>query len=169
MATEFPFRWESEGDVPASVEDVFAFLDDPRNLAQHMERPSAMMAGAAMRTDIDAQGGHSVGSQIRMSGRMLGLSLSLEEAVVERAPPRHKAWQTFGSPRLFVIGHYRMGFDLTPASDVARLCVWIRYELPSRGLPHWLTRPLARLYARWCTEQMVLTAQQHFGPVAQRR
>jgi hypothetical protein len=125
------------------------------------------MAGSAMRIDVDAQAGRTVGSQIRMSGRMCGLTLSLEEAITERDAPRHKVWQTFGTPKLIVIGHYRMGFDLAPSGGGTRLCVWIDYQLPGSGMPHWLARPLARFYARWCTAQMVRTAQQHFKPVVQ--
>ena len=167
MTTTFPLHHESQGDVAAGIDEVFAYLDDPRHIAEHMENSSAMMAGSAMRIDVDARAGRTIGSQIRMSGRMCGLSLSLEEAITEREVPRHKAWQTFGTPRLIVIGHYRMGFDLAPAGAATQLCVWIDYELPSSGLPHWLARPLARFYARWCTEQMVRTAQQRFQPVAQ--
>jgi len=167
MTTTFPHHHESQGAVTARIDEVFAYLDDPRHIAEHMESSSAMMAGSAMQIDVDAQGGRTIGSQIRMSGRMCGLTLSMQEAITERDAPRHKAWQTFGTPRLIVIGHYRMGFDLTPAGATTQLCVWIDYELPSSGLPHWLARPLARVYARWCTDQMVRTAQQHFAPVAQ--
>jgi len=167
MTTTFPFHGESTGEVAASAQALFSYLDDPRHLSEHMESSSAMTAGMAMRIDVDAQGGRSIGSQIRMSGRMLGLTLSLEEAITERAPPLHKAWQTFGTPRLIVIGHYRMGFDLQPAGAVTRLRVWIDYELPSSGMPHWLAKPLARTYARWCTEQMLRTAHNHFKAVAQ--
>ena len=167
MTTPFAFHGESNGEITAGAEALFAYLDDPRNLAEHMETSSAMMAGSAMRIEVDAQGGRDVGSQIRMSGRMLGLTLSLEEAITERAPPLRKAWQTFGTPRLIVIGHYRMGFDLQPADALTRLRVWIDYELPSSGMPHWLAKPLARAYAHWCTELMVRTARKHFDAVAQ--
>src|SRR5882672_11058761 len=106
MTTTFPFHGESTGEVAAGAEALFSYLDDPRHLSEHMESSSAMTVGMAMRIDVDAQGGRSIGSQIRMSGRMLGLTLSLEEAITERVPPLHMAWQTFGTPRLIVIGHY---------------------------------------------------------------
>jgi polyketide cyclase/dehydrase/lipid transport protein len=167
MTTTFALHGESNGEITAGAEALFAYLDDPRNLAEHMESSSAMMAGSVMHIEVDAQGGRDVGSQIRMSGRMLGLPLSLEEAITERTPPLHKAWQTFGTPRLIVIGHYRMGFDLQPADARTRLRVWIDYQLPSSGMPHWLAKPLARAYAHWCTEQMVRTARKHFDAVAQ--
>ena len=165
--TTFAFHAESRGEIATGAEALFSYLDDPRNLSEHMENPSPMMAGMAMRIDVDAQGGRSIGSQIRMSGRMLGLTLLLEEAITERLPPLRKAWQTFGVPRLIVIGHYRMGFDLQPTGAVTQLRVWIDYELPSSGMPHWLAKPLARTYARWCTEQMLRTAHNHFKAVAQ--
>ena len=52
-----------------------------------------------MRTNFDAFGGQSVGSHIRMSGRILGLKLSLGEIVREREPPTRKVWETVGVPR----------------------------------------------------------------------
>lgn len=40
----------------------------------------------------------AVGSHVIMTGRMLGVDLSLEEVVRDREPPRRKEWETIGHP-----------------------------------------------------------------------
>lgn len=53
MTTErYPFHHTSEVDVADAV-SLFAHLDDHRQLAGHMEKPSWMMAGAVMRVKVD--------------------------------------------------------------------------------------------------------------------
>jgi len=159
----YRFHREATATLAAPVEVVFALLDDPSRIGAHMGRRSAMMAGALMRTETDARHGQAVGSVIRMTGRVLGVNLTLEEAVVERVPPRRKAWETLGEPRLLVIGRYRMGFDLAPQAGGAGLRVWIDYDLPAHGVPRWLGGLLGHVYADWCVRQMVREAAQAFG------
>ena len=101
-----------------------------------MEKPSLMMAGATMRVETDALKGRAVGSVIRITGRVLGVNLTVDEVVTERVPPLHKTWETRGEPRLLVIGSYRMGFTISPQGDRSRLVVFIDYQLPPRRFAH---------------------------------
>ena len=87
-----------------------------------------------MNIDQDEGRGQKVGSRIRIAGSVLGINLAVDETVIERDPPRRKVWETIGVPRLLVIGHYRMGFEVTPTDDAARLRVFIDYSLPARLL-----------------------------------
>ena len=102
-----PLRYESSGFVQASPGQVFAHIDDPTRLASHMRKGSWRMAGGHMNTATDAGRGQAVGSRIRVSGRVLGVELSVEELGVERDPPRRKVWATTGAPKLPVIGQYQ--------------------------------------------------------------
>jgi len=148
--------------VNAPAEAVFSRLDDPRLLSAHMSGSSWMMAGSRMALELDASQGRAVGASIRMGGQVLGIALSLEEVVTERDPPRRKVWETTGTPRLLVIGHYRMGFDLTPQGNSSLLRVFIDYALPAAGPSRWLGRMFGGYYARWCTERMATDAEEHF-------
>jgi Polyketide cyclase / dehydrase and lipid transport len=159
----FPLHHRSEALLAVDAARLFAHLDDHRRLASHMEKPSLMTAGASMRIDIDDRHGQAVGSVIRMSGRMLGLGLAVEEAVIRRDPPHEKIWVTIGKPRLVVIGAYRMGFTITPAGTGTRLVVFIDYRLPGRGIGKWLGRLLGAPYAAWCTRRMTRDAGEVFG------
>lgn len=161
QSRSYPKHFDTTVSVSAGMQAVFEYLDDHERLASHMMESSTMMAGGKMRLDLDAGQGRSVGSIIRMSGRILGMSLSVEEAVTERVPPRRKVWETCGKPRLMVIGHYRMGFAVTDLVEACQLRVFIDY-----GLPEWPWRPLGFLaghwYARWCVRAMAEGAARHF-------
>ena len=157
-----PFHHESTGLANAPVEQVFAFLDDPQALAAHMGESSMMMLGSRMSINVDAVGGRVIGSKVRMQGRMLGIRLSLEEVITKRQVPAMKVWETIGAPKLLVISHYRMGFELTRTGASSLVRVFIDYSLPIKPPGSWLGHLLGAVYARWCTRQMVMGATRHF-------
>jgi hypothetical protein len=164
-------HYESSAIVAASAEQIFAHLDDHRRLSTHMSRSSWMMGRGRMTLELDESGGHKIGSRIRLAGTVLGVALSVEEVVSEHRSPRRKVWETIGTPRLLVVGAYRMGFELTPRGEHAELRVFIDYELPAGLMTRWLGRLLGPVYAKWCTEQMVADAVKFFaaGAPAPRR
>jgi len=162
----YALHHRSEVAVEADAQRLFAHLDDHRRLAGHMEKPSLMMAGAKMRVEMDALQAQAVGSLIRITGRVLGVNLAVEEVVTERVPPSRKTWETRGEPRLLVIGSYRMGFIISAEGDRARLVVFIDYQLPPRGFAHALARLFGGAYAAWCTRRMATDAVAAFAGVA---
>jgi len=162
----YPLHHRSEVDVDADAQSLFAHLDDHRRLAGHMEKPSLMMAGATMQVETDALRGQAVGSLIRVTGRVLGVDLAVEEVVTERVPPLRKTWETRSEPRLLVIGSYRMGFTISPERNRLRLVVFIDYQLPPRGFAHGLGLLLGRAYAAWCTRRMAADAMAGIGATA---
>ena len=169
MASD-PFLLHHRSEVLLAVDAarLFTHLDDHRRLASHMEKPSLMTAGASMRIDTDEGHGQAVGSVIRMTGRVLGLRLSVEESVTRRDPPREKVWETVGEPRLLVIGAYRMGFIISPVGAGTRLVVFIDYLLPAQGIGQVLGWLLGRPYAAWCTRRMAGDARTAFGALEAR-
>ena len=160
----FPFHDESTALVHAPTERVFAHLDDPKSLSAHMGKSSMMMMGSRMSVEVDAGGGRTIGSKIRMNGTMMGIPLSLEEVITERQAPYKKLWETIGTPELLVMAHYRMGFELTPKGDTSLLRVFIDYSLPATAPGSWLGRLLGAAYARWCTKRMADDAVRQFNP-----
>lgn len=153
---------EDSALIPARAEDVFAYVDDQPRLSSHMSQSSWAMGGGRMETSVDAGRGQEVGSHMRLSGRVLGIELFLEQVVTHREPPRNKAWETIGNPKLLVIGNYRMGLDITPQNDNSILRVFIDYELPATPGTRWLGYLFGRVYAKWCVRQMVQGAREHF-------
>lgn len=114
----YTHRYAAERFVSQPADVVFAFLDDHRNFASHMERSSVLMAGSRMVLVMDDADGKKVGSRLVLSGRFLGIPLSVSESVIVRQPPNRKVWETDEEPRLLVIGRYRMGFIVRPSRSV---------------------------------------------------
>jgi hypothetical protein len=160
----FPCHNESSALVRAPIDRVFARLDDPMLLAAHMSESSMMMMGSRMSTHVDADAGREIGSEVRMHGSMMGITLALEEVITERQVPCKKVWETIGAPRLVVIAHYRMGFELTAKGDSSLLRVFIDYSLPTQWPGSWLGRLLGGVYAHWCTQRIADDAARYFNP-----
>jgi hypothetical protein len=161
MADPRSIQEQSTTDVAATPQALFDYLDDPRRLGSHMEQGSWRTAGASMAFELDAAQGRSVGSQIRLRGKVLGMSLALAEIVTEHEPPRRKVWRTVGTPRLLVIGAYAMGFDIAAVGNESRLTVFIDYS-PARSLVMRALPFLGRFYARWCVKRMAEDAKRYF-------
>ncbi len=115
-----------------------------------------------MTIEVDEGQGRAIGSRIRLIGRAVGIRLVVEEVVTERDPPHRKVWETVGQPRLLVIGHYRMGFDIAPQSGGSQFRVFIDYALPEAAPARWFGRMFGGFYARWCTRRMVNDAVAYF-------
>lgn len=94
-----------------------------------------------------------------LSGRLVGLPLSLKEVITHHEPGVKKEWMTLEEPRLLVVGSYRMGFIVKPEGNGTRLTVWIAYQLPSGRFTRVLGWLLGPLYARWCARRMAQDAQ----------
>lgn len=165
-----PRRYEFNSFVQALPGRVFAQMDVHTRLSSHMSEPSWRTGWGRMKTELDEGHGQKVGSRMRLSGRVFGVELSVEETVTERTPPRLKVWESTGAPKLLVIGHYRMGFELSPHGNGSMLRVFIEYALPESGLGLWLGRLFGQRYARWCTRQMVDDTVKNFeaSPTTQR-
>ena len=150
-------------EVNAAPSTLFDHLDDQERLAAHMNKPSSMMMGGRMFYEFDAGRGRTVGSVIRMGGNFVWLRLFVEEAVTQHDRPRSKSWETRGVPRLVIIGHYRMGFQIEEAGAASRLRVFIDYDLPNRLVGRVLGALFAPMYARWCVQRMADDAKVTFA------
>lgn len=157
----FPLHHDRSAVLNASIAEVFEYLDDFKQLSAHMEKSSGMMMGSKMAIEMDEQGGRAVGSKVRMSGKMMGMTLALDEVVVERLPPFRKSWETVDA-NLLIIGSYRLGFELAPDGRASRARIFIDYALPDKAPARWLGVLLGGVYARWCTSRMAKDAARHF-------
>ena len=146
--------------IPAGVAETFAFIDDHTRLSSHMNNPSWRMGGGKVDTSIDDGRGQEIGSHIRMNGKAFGIALFLDEVVTRREPPLLKAWETVGTPKLLVIGNYKMKVEIEPRNNRSLLFVSIDYDLPTINV--WLGKLFSGIYAKWCVRQMIKDAYNHF-------
>jgi hypothetical protein len=127
-------RFEASARVPASAEDLFAYMHDPSRLAGHMESGSWAMAGGRMSLSLDEGGGRRMGSHMLLGG--------------------------LGNRRCSSCARHAS----VPDGLRHRLRVSIVYGIPETVPARWLTRIFGPAYARWCTERMLADAVCHFGP-----
>jgi hypothetical protein len=154
-------HYEDSVKVSASPAEIFAFVDDFRRFSSHMSKSSWMMGGGTMDISLDEGQGKTVGSRVRMGGRIFGIRLYLEEVVTEHEPPRTKAWKTIGTPKLLVIGHYQMRLSIQSLEKTFSLLrISIDYELPTRNV--WMGKLFGQMYAKWCVQQMVQGVRKQF-------
>lgn len=154
-------HYENSVLISANAEKIFAYADDITHFSSHMSSSSWMMGGSRMDISFDAGRGQEVGSHVRMGGKALGVRLFLEEVITRREPPHIKSWETVGTPKLLVIGHYRMNVEIEPRESGSLLRVSIDYNLPTTNA--WLGKLFGGFYARWCVEQMIKGARSHFA------
>jgi hypothetical protein len=145
---------EARCEVAAPPAAVFEHIDRPERLSAHMSQKSWQLAGSSMSIETDASGGRVPGSRIRLRGRMLGIALAVECVVVTRIPPEIKGWETVGTPRLLVIGPYRMAVRIAPHNGGSRVTIAIDYAMLTGRWERLLAGALGPHYARWCVRQM---------------
>ena len=143
--------------INASPEQVFAYVDDIRNLARHMsESPSMPMMGSKLKLEIVTPEPTGVGATYRYTGKMLGLVLDFSETVTTYVAGREKIWHTIGCPQLLILRGYKMHVLVEPVTPAtSKLTIGVDYELPKAGvwwIAGWL---LADAYSRWCLSGMV--------------
>lgn len=149
-------------DISASPEQLFDFLNNPYNLSSHIRKSSLMMMGSKMKIETDIEKGQKLGSEIKLTGKFLGLDIFVRESIVELEKPLKKVWQTQGVQKLIIIEQYQMGFIITPKDKSSHLEVFIDYTLPQSGIKSILGKSFGHLYAKWCTEKMTQDAYEHF-------
>ena len=157
----YTFHYEESAPINASAAKIFAYADDHARLSAHMSGSSWMMGGGRMELYADEGNGRTVGSHIRLSGTAFGIAISLDEVVTQYEPSRIKIWETVGTPRLLVIGHYRMGFEVTLNDTGSVLRVFIGYDMPATNA--WLGRLFGAVYAKWCVRQIVDSVRGNFN------
>ena len=147
--------------IPATPENIFAYIDDHARFSAHMSKSSWMMGGESMDVTADEGRGQEVGSHIRLKGKIFGISLYLDEVVTQHDPPHLKTWETVGIPKLLVIGNYRMKILIEPKETGALFSVSIDYDLPTTNI--WLGKLFGKIYAKWCVEQMITGTRKYFN------
>lgn len=160
---EFTNHYEDSVLIPAEPESIFTYADDHTNFSSHMNNSSWMMGGGKMETQADEGKGQKLDSHIKMSGKVFGINLFLDEVITRHEPPIYKERQTVGKINLIVIDNYILGFEIKPESSGSLLRVYINYDLPKSAKTYWLGVLFGKMYAKWCVRQMIDSTRSHFA------
>ena len=155
-------HYEDSVYIPESPKELFVYVDNHKNFSSHMNKSSWMMGGGSMNTQADSKKFQEIGSHIKMGGTVFGIKLYLDEVVTHYDPPYRKQWQTVGDLNLLVIDHYKLGFEIEPKSNGSIFKVYITYYLPQSAGTRILGYLFGGMYAKWCVNQMINGALNHF-------
>lgn len=143
-------------EIQVPAQEVFAHIDDIRNVGWHMtERSSMAMMGSKLTLEVLSGQRTGLGATYRYSGKIMGLTLDFSESVTKYVPNREKVWRTIGEPRLLIMASYEMRLAVEPEPpSSSRLTISIAYELPRSQVWRFLGILLGGWYSRWCLRRM---------------
>jgi len=121
LAISKPWHFEKSIDIHASPAEVFAYVDDIHHTGFHMEKSSMPMMGGKMQVEILSRNTRGLGASYRWTGGVLGMPIDFSETVVNWVKGKERVWRTIGDPKIIIMGHYEMGFSLTPIPSGTRL------------------------------------------------
>jgi len=153
-------------EIQAPAHEVFAHIDDIRNVGWHMTEQSSMaMMGSKLKLEVRSEQRTGLGATYRYSGKMMGLTLDFSESVTKYVPNREKVWRTIGEPRLLIMSSYEMRLAVEPQPpSSSRLTISIAYELPRSWCWRFVGILLAGWYSRWCLRRMCQDAKRALEP-----
>ena len=143
-------------EIHAPAHEVFAHIDDIRNVGWHMTEQSSMaMMGSRLALEVLSEQRTGLGATYRYSGKIMGLTLDFPESVTKYVPNREKVWHTIGQPRLLIMSSYEMHLAVEPQlPSLSRLTISIAYELPRSRFWRFVGMLLGGSYSRWCLRRM---------------
>jgi hypothetical protein len=147
--------------IHGNQHNVFSFMDDLAKTGMHMTESSMMMMGSKLTLVDLTSNGTGVGSTFRWYGKMMGMKIDFTETVTEWIRDKSKKWETIGDVKIILFSWYQMGFDLEKKGNDTQAILWIKYKRPSGWFYRLLSFLFAKLYCRWCLENMLADTKSH--------
>lgn len=138
---------------------VFETIDDLGVTGMHMAQSSVMMAGSKLRLTFLTSQHKGLGTCYRWYGSFLGMKIHFTVVVTRWIEGIEKIWETVGEPRLLIFSWFSMHLHTTkmPGGTLAELS--ISYEKPKGWYFRLLSTLFAKMYCRWCLNNMLGNTQ----------
>ncbi|QEM07131.1 hypothetical protein DIU31_027840 [Mucilaginibacter rubeus] len=94
--------------INSTPEKVFNQMDDFSKTGMHMSESSMMMMGSKLRLEQISSNPTGLGAAYRWYGKMMGMTIDLNETVTKWQPPQLKEWETTGEAKIIIMSWYRM-------------------------------------------------------------
>ncbi|MBI2184028.1 MAG: SRPBCC family protein [Thaumarchaeota archaeon] len=138
-------------EIRAGPTEVFAHMDDIRNVGWHMEGKRSMpMMGGKLRLERLSESPTGVGATYRWYGSVMGMKVDFTEVVTKYVGNREKIWRTIGDPKIIIMSSYEMRLKLNLTDSGTQVVFEIDYELPHTWYGKIFGKLLAGWYAEWC-------------------
>lgn len=141
--------------IHSTPEKVFSQMDDFSKTGMHMSESSMMMMGSKLKLEQISQMPTGVGAKYRWYGKMMGMTIDLNETVTKWQPPQLKEWETIGEAKIIIMSWYRMWFEIYNAKNGTIAKLSISYLPPKQWFYKILSFFFAGLYCNWCLNNML--------------
>lgn len=158
-AKHYQKHYEESIFIPAPARNVFDYVDDHSRYYSHVIK-FARLLGGHMDLQMDESHGQSVGSHIRLSGKVFGRSLSLEEVITKREVPYIKTWETVGTPKFLIVGKYQYTVRVESKDHGSFLNISFDFSPPKKS--GWFRLFLSNIYSKMCAGEMVKMTRNYF-------
>lgn len=141
--------------IHSTPEEVFSQMDDFSKTGMHMSESSMMMMGSKLKLEQLSQMSTGVGAKYRWYGKMMGMTIDLNETVTKWQPPKLKEWETVGEAKIIIMSWYRMWFEISPDENRTIAKLSISYLPPKEWYYKILSFFFAGWYCNWCLNNML--------------
>ena len=141
--------------ISSTPEKVFSQMDDFSKTGMHMSQSSTMMMGSKLKLEMLSANPTGIGAKYRWYGKMLGMTIDINETVTKWQPPVFKEWETVGDAKIIIMSWYRMWFEIIPTEKGTIAKLSISYLPPRQWFYKILSFFFAKWYCNWCLNNML--------------
>ena len=148
--------------IPVLPENVFSFMDDVSKTGMHMSENSMMMMGSKLILEQIPGPSKGIGATFHWYGKVMRMPVDITETVTTWRENREKVWETTGTPKIILLGWYRMILKTEPAKDGTCVSLQIDYTQPNGWFYKILYFFLSNWYCNWCLSNMLNDCKKSF-------
>ena len=148
--------------IHSSPQKVFSFMDNLSKTGMHMSENSMMMMGSKLILEQLSGPLQGVGATFHWYGKVMGMSIDITETVTKWTENHEKIWETIGTPKIILLGWYRMILKTEPAKEGTLASLQIDYTPPSGLFHNILYFFLSHYYCNWCLNNMLNDSKKIF-------
>ena len=137
-------------------------MDDLSKTGMHMSQSSMMMMGSKLTLEQLEGPSKGVGATFHWTGKVMGMPIDITETVTKWIENKEKVWETIGSPKIIILGWYRMSLKTEPAKEGTLASLQIEYTQPNGWFYKILSFFFAGWYSRWCLNNMLNDTKKEF-------
>lgn len=130
-------------------------MDDLSKTGMHMSENSIMMMGSKLVLEQMPGPSKGVGATFHWNGKVMGMPVDIIETVTKWVENKEKVWETIGSPKIIILGWYRMRLKTASANEGTNTSLQIEYTEPKGWFYKILSFLFAGWYGRWCLNNML--------------
>lgn len=148
--------------INAPLEIVFARMDDLSKTGMHMSNSSMMMMGSKLMLEQLPGPSQGLGASFHWSGSVMGMPIDITETVTKWVVNKEKIWETIGTPKIIILGWYRMILKTEAVKEGTEASLQIDYTKPRGAFRIILYYLLSHWYCNWCLNNMLNDTKIHF-------